>query len=160
MQSGSSTCYSAFISVSQPQSLSLPCPALSPLSSCSHNGKLVLVAIVYMCPTSAQCVGGSKLSSRQILHRRPVECVTCFNQRLGRHIRARALHLGHRLIKLSLFDFLRAPSMSRLSQKSPPGSVPPSPSLTPHVVFCSPVGLPLPSGHTVYLPRPQSTPMP
>lgn len=106
MQSGSTTCYSAFISVSQPQSLSL----------------LLLLQPQWQACTYADCVCASPvpraadvcvyvLIRRHLddIRSRPVECMTCFNQCPGRHIQARALHPvpAHQVMP---FWFLRAPS--------------------------------------------------
>ena len=103
MQSGSSTCYSAFISVSQPQSLSL---------------LLLLLLLLLLQPQWQACTWGDCVCASPVLSvqrqrtracactsRRPMECMTCFNQPLGHRIRVSALHPGHPLIKLSHFDF-------------------------------------------------------
>ncbi len=117
-----------------------------------------------MCLASARCVGAANVCARVCAHirchliryyTRPVERMTCFNQCLGRPIRARALHPAP-AHQVKPFWFLRASSMSVFlsSHHLGPCQVPPYPSM----MLCSLVGLPLPSAPTdgIYLRWPQS----
>lgn len=76
MQTGSTTCYSAFISVSPPRPLFLPPTAATMASLCLRR--------LCMCLARAQCVHAYAPSPRQY-YWQSVERMGCFNHRIGCH---------------------------------------------------------------------------
>lgn len=112
MQTGSTACYSAFISASVPQSLAPPLPPAATMAS------LYLGWLAHQHSVSRGYVCDSKHVHMSVRQRWLVW--QCLNQCLGWRIPARALHheLAH---QVKPFWFWRAPSLSAFLSSHHPG---------------------------------------